>query len=50
MRTSDSESNGRRCPKCGGRIARDRKGRGYVRHLNRLPGGKKCSYGWGQRD
>ena len=42
-------SEGVICPVCGGRVSRDRKHKGFVRHLRRL-GGVLCRYGRGERD
>ena len=33
MKTSDAEKYGQRCPRCKRRLAQDRVGRGFVRHL-----------------
>jgi hypothetical protein len=52
MKTSESIQNNNRCPAndCRGRIARDLKGLGHARHLDRKPNGEKCTYGLGERD
>ena len=49
MRTSTAIRNKYRCPKCKGRVKRDRKGRGFSIHKDY---GKKeyCDFEQGQRD
>lgn len=53
MKTSVSESNGRRCPGCGTAATRDRKKRGFVRHKEPPPKGSVCArrpFGLGEKD
>ena len=49
MKASTGEENKNICPNCEGRVAEDRKGRGYVRHINygNLP---YCDFEKGMRD
>jgi hypothetical protein len=42
MKTSKAEALGHVCPN-GVRLAQDRKGRRFVKHLGRLPNGQKCT-------
>ena len=46
MKTSTAEKHNYVCPKCGDRLSRDRKGKGFVRHLSN----RKCQYGNTERD
>lgn len=59
MKTSEAEKHDWRCPKCNGRTTQDRKGRGFVRHIERnkpndssVSKNKKgqCRYGRHERD
>jgi hypothetical protein len=45
-----SDARGGRCPVCTLPTSVDRKGRGWVRRLRRKRSGRKCSYGWTQKD
>ena len=38
------------CRGCGGQMSEDPSNKGYVRHLDRMPNGELCQYGWGERD
>lgn len=42
MTTKTAEKNNYVCPACGQRLARDVKGRGYVRHLDKPRQGVYC--------
>lgn len=44
MKTTDVTPEGT-CPKCKGRVSKDLKGKGFCRHLNRLPNETKCTHG-----
>ena len=46
MRTSTAEKHGYICPQCGDELAKDRKGRGWVRHKNN----RECQHGNGKKD
>lgn len=47
MKASTAEANGYVCPGCGGRLATDRKGQGFVRHI---ASGRNCHFEAGQTD
>lgn len=46
MTTSTARKNGGRCPECGDAVAEDRKGRGWVKHLNN----RNCDFERGMKD
>jgi len=51
MKTSDAERCNYVCPNCANRLARDSKGRGFVRHLGKAEDGTICPLGpTGERD
>jgi predicted RNA-binding Zn-ribbon protein involved in translation (DUF1610 family) len=51
MKTSNAERVNYVCPRCGSRIARDRVGLGFARHLSRMADGTVCPEGpTGERD
>jgi hypothetical protein len=45
MKTSAAEGHGYECPRCGKRLAQDRKKRGFVRHVERMDDGTICPDG-----
>ena len=51
MKTSEAHGVNYVCPRCDSRLARDRKRRGYVKHLRRTDDGTICPLGpTGERD
>ena len=51
MTTKTAEQNNYVCPEpsCGQRLAKDRKGRGHVRHLGKNKKGEYCTYERGKK-